>query len=402
MDQDDLYSGQPFWRLVGPPPDSFPRLAEDATCEVAIIGGGITGALAAQQLARSGVDTLIVDRETFATGSTVASTGLIEYELDWPLIKLIERFGEAAAVRAYRCGLEAVEQLAGLNEALRVDCGFQRRPTVQIASQPADVPVLREEARCRQHFGFEVECFERDALREFGGFAAPGALWSRGDAELDPYRFTQGVLRQIADSGGRAFANTEVCSLRESSNAVELETNGGRITARSVIVATGYASGRFLRHDVGVLRTTYAAVSQPLADFASWPERCLIWETAHPYFYARTSEDGRAIIGGEDTASPGDHENKELLRRKVAQLTTRFAALFPDIEFQLAGAWAGVFGESRDGLPSIGRAPGSQRIYHALGYGGNGITFGMVAAQILSDLILGRPNADAAIFGFER
>jgi glycine/D-amino acid oxidase-like deaminating enzyme len=343
-----------------------------------------------------------VDRETFATGSTIASTGLIEYELDWPLIKLIERFGEAAAVRAYRCGLEAVEQLAGLNEALPVDCGFQRRPTMQFASQPADLPALREEARCRQHFGFDVECFERDALAEFGGFAAPGALWSRGDAELDPYRFTQGVLRQIADAGGRVFAHTGVCSLRESSNAVELETNGGRITARSVIVATGYAAGRFLPHDVGVLRTTYAAVSQPLADFAPWPERCLIWETAHPYFYARTSEDGRAIIGGEDTASPGDHENRELLRRKVAQLATRFAELFPDIEFQLAGAWAGIFGESRDGLPFIGRAPGSQRIYHALGYGGNGITFGMAAAQILSDLILGRPNADAAIFRFER
>jgi glycine/D-amino acid oxidase-like deaminating enzyme len=402
MDQDDLHSGVPFWRTVGPPPDRYPRLAEDTHCEVAVVGGGITGALTAQQLVRAGVDTVIVDRETFATGSTIASTGLIQYELDWPLIKLMNRFGEAAAVRAYRCGLEAIERLAELAEALPTGCGFHRRPTLQFASQPADMPALREEARCRRHFGFDVQCFEREALAEFCGLSAPGALWSRGDAELDPFRFTQGILRQITGAGGRAFADTEVRSLTELSDAVELQTGSGRITAQSVVVATGYASDRFLPQDVGLLHTTYAAVSQPLADLYPWPEKCLVWETAHPYFYARCSEDGRAIIGGEDTASPGDHENKDLLRHKVTQLVNRFTRLFRGIEFQLAGAWAGVFGESRDGLPFIGRSPGSQRIYHALGYGGNGITFGMVAAGVLSDLVLGRPNADAALFRFDR
>jgi len=46
--------------------------------------------------------------------------------------------------------------------------------------------------------------------------------------------------------------------------------------------------------------------------------------------------------------------------------------------------------------------PGHERVYFALGYGGNGITFGMIAARLLTDLFLQRPNADAAVFCFER
>jgi glycine/D-amino acid oxidase-like deaminating enzyme len=64
--------------------------------------------------------------------------------------------------------------------------------------------------------------------------------------------------------------------------------------------------------------------------------------------------------------------------------------------------WAGTFAETADGLPYIGTVPEFPHGYFALGYGGNGITFSLVAARIIRDAFTGRPNADAGLFGFER
>jgi glycine/D-amino acid oxidase-like deaminating enzyme len=76
----DLRSGIPYWRTIDPQPFEVPPLTEDATCEVAVLGGGITGALVGHSLVQSGVDTILVDKRELVTGSTAASTGLLQYE----------------------------------------------------------------------------------------------------------------------------------------------------------------------------------------------------------------------------------------------------------------------------------------------------------------------------------
>ena len=108
------------------------------------------------------------------------------------------------------------------------------------------------------------------------------------------------------------------------------------------------------------------------------------------------------MIGGEDTADPGDHENKTLLATKAARLAKRSEMLFPGTAFRSFCTWACAFAETQDGLLYIGPPPGNERIYFALGYGGNGITFSMIAARLLTDLFLGRANKDAAVFRFGR
>src|SRR5262249_55250262 len=104
----DLRSGQPFWPLRNGLLESYPALRQDETCEVAIIGGGITGALVAYHLAEEGVDIVLLDKRDVGTGSTAASTSLLQYEIDTELADLIDRVGEADAVRAYRLGIEAI------------------------------------------------------------------------------------------------------------------------------------------------------------------------------------------------------------------------------------------------------------------------------------------------------
>jgi glycine/D-amino acid oxidase-like deaminating enzyme len=137
-------------------------------------------------------------------------------------------------------------------------------------------------------------------------------------------------------------------------------------------------------------------------EFPRWPDQCLIWETARPYVYLRTTADDRVIIGGEDTPFSTDHRQTGMIARKTARLVRRFNAMFPQTEFEVAYAWAGTFGETSDGLAYIGESPEWPGAYFALGYGGNGITMSVIAAGLIADDYLGRPNPDAHVFRFGR
>ena len=91
-----------------------------------------------------------------------------------------------------------------------------------------------------------------------------------------------------------------------------------------------------------------------------------------------------------------------LLVKRCQRLERQFREMFPAIRGDADWRWGGTFGETPDGLPCIGTARQFPHGYFALGYGGNGITFSWIAAGILLDLFLGRPNPDAELFRFDR
>jgi glycine/D-amino acid oxidase-like deaminating enzyme len=143
-------------------------------------------------------------------------------------------------------------------------------------------------------------------------------------------------------------------------------------------------------------------ISEPVAPFPHWHERALIWESARPYVYLRTTPDDRVIIGGEDTAFAEDHKLERRIAKKTKRLLDRFETMFPGTRYEVAYAWAGTFGETDDGLAYIGTPPDQPGTYFALGYGGNGITMSVTAARIIADLHAGRDNTDARLFRFDR
>jgi len=91
----DLKSGQPFWPIKNGPLGHYFPLDQDVDCEVAIIGAGVTGALVAYYLTKEGIHTIIVDRREVGTGSTSATTGLLQYEVDTPLFELMGKVGKS-------------------------------------------------------------------------------------------------------------------------------------------------------------------------------------------------------------------------------------------------------------------------------------------------------------------
>jgi glycine/D-amino acid oxidase-like deaminating enzyme len=402
----DLLSSRPFWPIRDGLPATFPPLAANTTCEIAVIGGGITGALVAAMLAEAGIEVVLLDRREVAHGSTAGNTGLMSYELDDPLHRLARRMGPQRAERAFIRCRAAIDRLEEYARRVPIDCGFTRRSSLQVAATAAHVPRLRRELEARRHAGLDVTWWSRKKIAAESSLPHAAAILSRGAAQLDAYRFTYGALLAAQRAGARIHDRTAVVRWKFLRRGVELATaRGPRVRARGLVVAAGYESGRFLPEKPGALHSTFALVSEPImeGDFDGWPaDRCLIWDTGDPYFYLRTTADGRAIIGGCDEPFRDPRERDRLLAAKVATLQRRFRRWFPRIPMEVATAWAGTFGVTADGLPFIGQHSGVPHTWFALGFGGNGTTFSMVAAEIIREALMGRTDPDADLFGFDR
>lgn len=400
----DLHSGAPFWALRNGLINTYSPLDRSLTTDVAVIGAGITGALTAYEMARAGVAVVVLDRHDVAAGSTAATSGLLLYDTDASLEALGKSVGPIGAARAYRIGLEAIDRIDALTGELGDRCGFARRSALYVASSPPHVAGLAKEFDLRRRHGFDVEWIEAKELAGRFAVVAPAAIHSRGCGEIDCYRLTHKVLESASTAGVHVFARTGVTRLQPESPGVLIETTTGHtVRASRVVVATGYEVATRLRQRTGTLASTWVFVSHPLDDLdRQWPERCLIWETARPYAYFRTTDDGRLLAGGEDEPAPEEHRRARLAVEKTATLVARTRSLFPRLPVDVAYAWAGTIATTDDGLPFIGATPEWPGVWFALGYGGNGITFSVAAAGLLRDACLGRRHPDAALFAFDR
>ena len=74
--------------------------------------------------------------------------------------------------------------------------------------------------------------------------------------------------------------------------------------------------------------------------------------------------------------------------------------LFPAIDATPEFAWAGAFGTTETGLPRIGGVPGKKNCWAILGFGGNGITYSRIAADIVVAALAGRADPDADLYAF--
>jgi len=399
----DLRTGQSLWQgLRGPIPE-HPTLEGDARAEVVIIGGGVTGALLSWILVQHGIEVLLVDKRHPATGSTAASTGLLQYEVDTPLVELIEKVGQEQAVHAYRRGVQAIDELEELAAQLSAKVDFERRKSLYVATTTDDVADLRAEYECLHHFGFETTYLEPNAVRDVGNMAAPGAILSAVAAQVNPLALTLGLLQRAEAAGVRIYGQTTVEQVSESPGHVELRTSTGTIRAQAVVYATGYEACESLGFSPGTLRSTFALAARTENVASSCPPELLHWETARPYFYSRHAHDNQyLILGGKDMANAETHADPKLLAEKTASLVQEFQQRFPACTIVPEYAWAGTFAETEDGLAYIGKLPKRERCYAALGYGGNGITFSMIAARLIRDLYIRRETPDSAVFSFSR
>ena len=396
----DLTTGVPFWLVRDGLTATYPKLNEDRRCDVAVIGGGITGAMVSQRFAEEGLHTVLLEGREMGYGSTGSSTALLQYELDTHLVDLAERIGTEAAQRCYRLCVEAVEGIGRLAEAIGAETDYRRRSSLYLASHRRDAKLLERERRARREIGIEVDLLSPSEIRSRYAFERPAALLSQVGGEVDPLRLTHALLAAGLRDGLEIYDRTGVAHYQSDRKGVLLETDDGwRIRAGKAVFATGCNIPPFFPRRVIRLNSSFVVATSPLSGFEGWgDDHAMVWETARPYLYARTTADNRAIVGGADLPFKGARKLEKAQDKQTARVASQFTELFPDIRFDVDWSWAGAFAGTDDGLPFIGVAPDFPNGYVALGHGANGVVFSYIAARLLVDLFTCRANPDAELF----
>ena len=398
-----LTHGYPFWLINNGLPYNYKKLTENISADVTIIGGGISGAIAAYYLTKAGINTVLVDGRTIGLGSTCASTSLLQYELDAPLHKLTEQIGKQKAERAYQlCGkaittLEDIMKKIGYKE-------FELRKSLFFSTHTSDKAFMQKEFTARKDAGFQINFLdEKDLLNEYG-LKAKYALLSELGANINAYTLTHQLLEYSLLKGLKVFDRTCITKIDYNKDHNLLTTaEGCTIKTKYIVNATGFEVVNFIPKKIVDFYCTYAIISEHQAEHEClWKDRVMMWNTDDPYLYMRLTKDNRIIIGGRDERY-SNHVTQELFLKKKAELLQKdLKKIYPQLNFKREFEWCGTFGKTKDALPYIGMYNKTPNTFYALGFGGNGITFSVLAAEIITTLIQGKKHEDANLFSFDR
>ncbi|KRB19491.1 MULTISPECIES: NAD(P)/FAD-dependent oxidoreductase [Mesorhizobium] len=398
----DLRTGRPVWSAYRAPAVPTSALTRDVKTDVLIIGMGISGAMMAEALTADGHSVICIDRRGPLKGSTAATTALVQFEIDQPLSMLSKMIGRARAEQAWRRSRLAVSNLAGRIEDLAIDCRPRRSQSLYLAGTMLGPSELRDEAEARRQAGIAASYLTPRPLAETFGIDRDGAILSHDNIALDPRKLTAGLLLRALARKARLYAPVEATAIKDSTDEVVVATKDGpTITARHVVLATGYELVDIVPAAAHQIISTWAIATRPQPR-KLWPGAAFIWEASDPYLYVRATADGRVICGGEDEDFVDETRRDELIADKAARIAEKLGLVFPQLDVRPEFAWTGSFGTTTTGLPYIGAIPRHPRIHAVMGYGGNGITFSRIASEIVSASIKGMTDADAELFAFNR
>ncbi|SED47227.1 FAD-binding oxidoreductase [Rhodobacter sp. 24-YEA-8] len=399
--KDDLRIGTPFWvKTPHSKVDAQSALTRDRF-DLIVVGAGISGALVAEALTRAGKSVLILDRRPAVRGSTPASTAMIQHEIDVPLTRLRKKIGKDHADRAWLRSVRAVEDLVSLATKLKLDCQMRAKPALYLAGNDLGARALANEAKARAEIGIRADYLKRADLMARCGMDRTAAIWSDASASANPAQLTAGLLLAALSRKAQIVSPVEITDMAELPSGIALSTSQGEVlVAGHAVFCTGYEYLPQMKTKSHHVTSTWALASEPISELPDWMRDTITWEAAEPYLYFRTDEAGRVIAGGEDEDASETNSDPKKLAKKARTIAQKLHDLTGVKIGKPAYTWSAPFSVTDDGLPIIDRVPGFERIYSVMGFGGNGITFSMIGAQIIASAIAGKPDPDAEIFRY--
>ena len=362
-----------------------------------VVGGGITGITAAWLLKQSGKRVALLERGRCASADTGHTTAHLTAVTDERLYSIAKYHGDAAARAVWDAGAAAIDQIAANVRTEAIECEFSWVPGYLHApldgGSPKALEELAREVRTARTFGIRV-----DEVDSVPVARRPGLRFAH-QAMFHPRKYLAALAARIPGDGSLLLERSPVDAVED--DPLVVQSLGHRIRCRHLFLAThsplsGTSStlGSMLFQTKLALYTSYAVGAKLPPDLAP---QALFWDLSDPYYYLRVQRHGThdyAILGGEDHKT-GQESNTPATYRRLEE---RLFSLFP--QAILDHRWSGQVIETNDGLPYIGPTGGNQ--YLATGYAGNGMTFGTLAAMMVTDAILGRANPWQDLFSPSR
>lgn len=379
-----------WWQQVGLPVPAD-RLEGDATCDVAVVGGGLTGLWTAYHLheADPTLDVRVLEAEFAGFGASGRNGGWLSSELAGSARAYAEVAGEDGVARLRAALRRTVDEVIDVAAREGIEADIVRSGVLTVARSPAQA----------QRLGGELSAGEvAERVRVAG--AVSGHL-DPDCARVHPAKLVSGVARTVRERGVRIHEDTRVVRIEPGAAVTERGTVRAPVVLRCL---EGFTAGLAGHRREWLPMNSAIVVTEPLSaarwDEIGWAGQELLGDEAHAYCYAQRTADGRIALGGRGvpyrfgSRTDVDGRTQEWT---VASLRSMLCTLFPSLTgIGLDHAWCGVLGVPRDWSASVALDPATG-LGHAGGYVGSGLTATHLAGRTLRDLVLGHDTELTAL-----
>ncbi|OAH12229.1 FAD-dependent oxidoreductase [Streptomyces jeddahensis] len=378
-----------YWMASAAYP-SRPPLDQDTEADVAVVGAGIAGLCTAWELARKGRSVVVLEASRVAAGVTGHTTAKLTALHTLMYDRLRHTRGPDAARLYARSQSDAIEHAVAVADELGADCDLERVPAFTYCQDPKQLDAIRAEADAAHKAGLEASFVTETGLP----YPVAGAVRVENQAQFHPRKYLLALERDLEAHGGRIYEGTRVLSLDEGAPCVLGTESGAKVTAWDVVVATHYPVfdrallfGRLSAHRDLVVAGPLAPERDPGGMYITQEENTRSVRTA-PY-----GDGQRLLIVTGELARPGTGDTDQRFRSLADWTQERF----PGVE--ITHRWAAQDSDPTDTVALVGPLhPGAAHVYVATGFGGWGMSGGIMAGRLLADLVTGERPPWAGLY----
>jgi glycine/D-amino acid oxidase-like deaminating enzyme len=386
------------WRAESEPPRPAPPLRGRAAVDVAVVGGGFTGVSAAWHLRRRRPDlgVALLEAGVLGQGASGRNGGQVLHGINGVVPEDPE--AERRVHAATGAGIDLAETLAARYAPPGT---FRRSGCLAIYTDPRRAEAAERHAAELRALGIPAEFLPAESL---GVRGACGAVLDPLAGRLNGFALLQALRPALLAEGVALHEHSRVRRIRGSAE-LALETEGGELRARALVLAAGAYTPALGFFRGGVLPLhSHVLATEPLAD-ADWPR--IGWGSWDGFTddldriaYACRTPGGRVLFGGGGNAAysyrfgggplPSARGGDPAGRFMRGALTRYFPGL---ADVPVTHRWAGLLDLTLDRVCSMGVGGEARNVYHALGYSGHGVALALLAGRVLADLHEGNHEA---------
>jgi glycine/D-amino acid oxidase-like deaminating enzyme/nitrite reductase/ring-hydroxylating ferredoxin subunit len=369
-----------YW-MDSAPGTPFPALDADAEVDVVVIGAGIAGLCTAWELTRAGKRVAVLEAGRVAAGVTGFTTAKLTALHSLVYDRLRRTRGPEGARLYAQSQSDAVEHVASVAAELGIDCDLERVPAFTYAEDPERAELIRAEADAAREAGLPASYVTETGLP----FPVAGAVRVEDQAQFHPRKYLLALAADLTAHGGRIHEQTRATGLTEGSPCRVTTQTGRTVTARDVVVATHYPVfdrallfTRLSPHRELVVAAPLPADRDPGGMYIT-PEN-----DTRSVRTAPLGDGRRLLIVTGESFLPGTGDTVDRFERLAGWARERFPGT------EIAYRWAAQDNDPTDTVPLVGPFhPGARHTFVATGFGGWGMSGGVMAGRLLAALLTG-------------
>lgn len=376
----------------------YESLNKDLECDVCVIGGGITGISCAYYLSKKGLNTVVLERDRIASKTTGHTTAKITSQHDLFYDYLINSKGKEFAKKYYKANEEAIDNIEKIIKEENIVCDFERVDSFVYTKDINLVNNIKTEVGAVNSIGGECEFVEEIDLP----VKIEGAIKFKNQAKFNPIKYINGLCDCIIKNSGKIYENSKVIDYKKDSDIfkVLIESSEGEyvVKCKNLVVATRYPIFNVPGyHFIKMYQEISYAVASKMTDNIEIKDVYICKE--RPAISIRTAQyngEKYLLVIGNNHKTGEDTETKD--RYKILE----------DIAEKISGnkveyKWNTEDCISLDKIAYIGKYSNLiDNMYVATGFNKWGMTTSNIAANIITDLILGKENKYLEIYNSTR